>query len=120
MIIKLLFNILLIFSSFNLSSMDSSLIRYMDFENETELVVVFENYNSKFHDEVINQINQINGIKSKGYCESLNCFYFELDSTIFKNSREAFQVLESRTKKFVPVFKEGTTSAMVVANCQRN
>jgi hypothetical protein len=120
MIIKLLFNILLIYSNFNSSSTDYSIKRYMNLENETELVVVFENYNSKFHDEVTTQINQINGIKSKGYCESLNCFYFELDSTVFKNSKEAFLVLESRTKKFVPVFKEGTTSAMVVLNCQRN
>lgn len=120
MIIKLLFNILLISSSFGTSSTNASLNGYVNLENETELVVVFENYNSKFYGEVTNQINQINGIKSKGYCESLNCFYFEFDSTIFKNSKEAFQVLESKTKKFVPVYKDGTTSAMVVFNCQRN
>lgn len=117
---KLLFNILLISSSFSASSTNARLNEYMNLENQAELVVVFENYNSKFYNEVINQINQINGIKSKGYCESLNCFYFELDSTIFKNNRDAFHVLESKTKKFVPVFKDGTTSDIVVLNCQRN
>lgn len=89
-------------------------------ENEhAELIVVFENYNSKFHEEVLTQVNQINGLKIKGYCASLNCFYFDVDSIIFKSANDAFSVLEIKTKKFLPVYKEGTTSAMVVANCQR-
>ncbi len=88
--------------------------------NTDELVVVFENYNRKFYGELIGHFNQIEGLKMKGYCESSNCFYLEIDTMIFKSSKEAFQVLESKTKKFLPVFKEGTTAAMVVSNCQRN
>lgn len=120
MILKILLNIFLLFSCFNSRSSSISLSTNLIFENESELVVVFENYNSKFHEEVLNQINQINGLKTKGYCESLNCFYFELDPSIFKSSKDAFQALESKTKKFLPVYKDGTTSAMVVSNCQRN
>jgi hypothetical protein len=88
-------------------------------QNNADLVVVFDNYNSKFYQEVVNQLNQLEGIIMKGYCESLNCFYFEIDTLIFKSTNDAFEILESKTKKFLPVFKEGTTSLMVVSNCQR-
>lgn len=87
--------------------------------NNPELVVVFESYNRKFYEEVISQISQIQGLKMKGYCESLHCFYFEIDTIIFKSTAEAFQALELKTKKFLPVFKEGTTAIMVVSNCPR-
>jgi hypothetical protein len=89
-------------------------------QNGTDLVVVFDNYNSKFYEEVVSQVSQLEGLKMKGYCLSLNCFYFDVDKVIFKSINDAFQVLESKTKKFLPVFKEGTTSLMVVSNCQRN
>ena len=88
--------------------------------NTVELVVVFENYNRKFYEDLIGHFNQIECLKMKGFCESSNCFYLEIDMMIFKSAKEAFQVLESKTKKFLPVFKEGTTSVMVVSNCQRN
>lgn len=87
--------------------------------NNADLVVVFDNFNSKFYQEVVSQVNQLEGLKMKGYCESLNCFYFEIDTMIFKSTNDAFEILESKTKKFLPVFKEGTTSLMVVSNCQR-
>lgn len=89
-------------------------------QNSADLIVVFDNYNSKFYGEVISQVNQLEGLKMKGICESLNCFYFDVDSLIYKSLNDAFLVLESKTKKFLPVFKEGTTSTMVVSNCQRN
>jgi hypothetical protein len=101
MILKLLLNILLILSCFNSSSTCIDVNRNLKIEQDTnELVVVFENYNSKFHPEILILVNQINGLKSKGYCESLSCFYFEVDPTIFRSQSEAFEVLESKTKRF--------------------
>jgi hypothetical protein len=83
-------------------------------------IVVYEKYNSKFHHEIVSEIAQINGLTIGGYCESLKCFYFQVDPLVFKTKNEVFQVLELKTKKFSPVFKEGTTSSVVISNCQRN
>lgn len=87
--------------------------------NSSELVVVFDNYNGKFHEEILNQVGQINGLKLKGFCENLKCFYFEVDSNLHKTINEAFIKLESKTKKFLPVLKEGTSSEIVILNCPR-
>ena len=93
--------------------------KYSNQPTKLELVVVFENYNGKFKDEVISQINQMNGLKLLGYCETLNCFYMEVDATVYKSSEDAFHLIETKMKKYLPVYKEGTTSNMVITNCPR-
>ena len=123
MILKLLFTF--IFSAFCLlaktTPIDKNQIDIKGLENQSfEVIVVFEKYNSKFHQEIISEINQIHGLTIGGYCESLKCFYLQVDPLVFKTKNEVFKVLELKTKKFLPVFKEGTTSSVVITNCQRN
>jgi len=123
MILKLLFTF--IFSAICLlaktTPIDKNQIDISGVENQSfEVIVVYEKYNSKFHHEIVSEIAQINGLTIGGYCESLKCFYFQVDPLVFKTKNEVFQVLELKTKKFSPVFKEGTTSSVVISNCQRN
>lgn len=94
-------------------------LRFLE-SDSTELVVVFENYNSKFYTEIISKVEHIAGLSVKGYCETLKCFYFQVDPLVFKTESEAFQALESKTRNFLPVHKDGTTVAMVISNCPRN
>lgn len=94
MILKLLFTF--IFSAFCLlaktTPVDKNQINIKGLENQSfEVIVVFEKYNSKFHYEIVSEINQINGLTIGGYCESLKCFYLQFDPLVLRLKMKFFK-----------------------------
>lgn len=83
-----------------------------------EIVVEFDNLSMKRITEFDTAIASIEGMKNSGFCQKLNCYYFSYDKNVFKSDSDAFDALVLKTKEYLPVFKDGTTSQMVNRACQ--
>ncbi len=90
---------------------------YFISENQGELVVTYESFNDKLMLEFDAAVATIPGLKTTGYCQKLNCYYYSYDKEIYPSLQAAFDALTEKTKSFQPLLKEGTTSEMVRRNC---
>jgi hypothetical protein len=86
-------------------------------EDQGEIVIVFENLNMKLFAEFDQAITSIKGIKNTGYCQQLNCYYFSYEKSMFRSADEAYVEICKAAKNFLPIYKEGTTSEMVIKAC---
>jgi hypothetical protein len=82
-----------------------------------ELVVSFEKLSPKQYEELDLLISSVKGIVKIGFCERRNIYFFTFDTTVFRNSEEAFDALIQTTKKFQPLLKIGSTIADVQRAC---
>lgn len=82
-----------------------------------EVIVSFEKLSIKQYEELDKIIANLPGIKGNGYCQKLNCYNFVYDTNFYKNSEEAFSMIEKETRLFLPLQKLGVNSQMVMQYC---
>jgi hypothetical protein len=84
---------------------------------QNEIILTFEKLSEKQFEDLDLVILNLPGIKSTGYCQKMNCYYFKYDSNLYKSREEAFHVIEIQARQFLPLLKEGVNSELINNIC---
>ena len=84
-----------------------------------EMIVTFENLNSKRYTELNELLISVPGINYMGSCPELKAYYFQFDAEEFSSVQEAFDALTIKTKEFQPLLKIGASISHVQSECDK-
>ncbi|MES2798955.1 MAG: hypothetical protein V4638_02990 [Bacteroidota bacterium] len=73
----------------------------------SELVIGVPNFNMKRYEEVISIISQTDGVLKVTYCESLQVFLIQFDSSKIHSAEDLFTIMEKSLHEFQLFHKVG-------------